>query len=103
MRKFFGKRDLCRVSINNKKCSLYTRRMKTLKTNDLDILHKSLNLNTNSLMLFLGSFCIYSLIINLRLVVSGLASALFFYNNLKLMEEGQHIELNYKEIDSLER
>lgn len=26
-----------------------------------------------------------------------------FYNNLKLMEEGQHIELNYKEIDSLER
>jgi hypothetical protein len=27
----------------------------------------------------------------------------YFYNNLKLMEEGQHIELNYKEIDSLER
>jgi len=79
MRKVFGKRDLCRVSINNKKCSLYTRRMmKTLKTNDLDILHKSLNLNTYSLMLFLGSFCIYSLMIHLRLVVSGLASALFF-------------------------
>ena len=36
-------------------------------------------------------------------IIGGLGAALCFYNNLKLMDEGQHIELNYKEIDSLER
>lgn len=37
------------------------------------------------------------------IVGGGWEGWMFFYNNLKLMEEGQHIELNYKEIDSLER